>query len=290
MQVDPNDAELIDDGEAELDADVELEVPAESVESPETDATTEEPAAEELVVTIGDEAQPDPADAKDAPAWIRDVRKQWRETTKENKALRRELEALKTPKAAGLPAKPKLEDCDYDSDKYEAALDEWHKKKSEADAEKRAAEQREADDQAAWNARLAAHEKASKELPVSDYEDAQETVFSSLDQTQQGIILQGSDNSALLIYALGRNPAKLQSLAAIKDPVRYAFAIAKLETQLKTSKRRPTTAPESTVTRGSAGKPTTSAAGLEKLRAEAAKTGDYTKVTAYKRQLRQAAK
>jgi len=55
-----------------------------------------------------------------------------------------------------------------------------------------------------------------------------------------------------------------------------------METQLRTSSRKPPSAPESRV-KGSA--PTTGAdSTLERLRAEAEKSGDYTKVRAYKQQ------
>jgi hypothetical protein len=68
--------------------------------------------------------------------------------------------------------------------------------------------------------------------------------------------------------------------------VRFAFAVAKLETQLKVNPRKPAAAPEVIV------KSTTRLAGgshdqvLERLREEADKTGDLTKVIAYKAKLK----
>jgi hypothetical protein len=64
--------------------------------------------------------------------------------------------------------------------------------------------------------------------------------------------------------------------------VKFAFAVAKLETQLKVTNRRASTTPERTITSG--GRVSGSIdSQLERLRAEALKTGDLSKVMAYKR-------
>ena len=106
-----------------------------------------------------------------------------------------------------------------------------------------------------------------------------------LSTTQQGIILQGAENPALVIYALGKNPAKLKEMAAITDPVKYAFAVSKLETQLKVTQRK-APPPERTV-QGTGRVSGTVDSTLERLRADAERTGDYTKVVQYRKQLKQ---
>ena len=111
-------------------------------------------------------------------------------------------------------------------------------------------------------------------------------MFDELDQTQRGILIGGCSNSALVVLALKKHPKELKRLAAIKDPVRYTFELAKLETKLKTTKRRPATAPEGTVERSNAGAARTSDATLARLRATAEKTGNYTPVHEYKRKMR----
>ena len=88
------------------------------------------------------------------------------------------------------------------------------------------------------------------------------------------------------VYALGKNPKKLAELASIKDPVRFAVAVAKLETQLKVSTRKPPPPPPK-ITSGSAPVSGSVDSTLERLRAEAERTGDYTKVIQYKRSKRQ---
>jgi hypothetical protein len=103
--------------------------------------------------------------------------------------------------------------------------------------------------------------------------------------TQQGILLQGLDNPALVVYALGKNPKRAKELASITDPVRFATAAGKLEAQLKVTNRPKPPAPPRVVT-GSAPISGSVDSNLERLRAEAEKTGDMTKVLRYKQQMR----
>jgi hypothetical protein len=99
------------------------------------------------------------------------------------------------------------------------------------------------------------------------------------------VILQGADNPALVVYALGKNPKKAKELSSIADPVKFAFAVAKLEKELKVMPRKSAPAPERVVqTTGPKSGAVDST--LERLRAEAEKTGDYNKVMQYKRQKR----
>jgi hypothetical protein len=154
-------------------------------------------------------------------------------------------------------------------------------------AAKAEADQRE--QQKAWQARLDNYGKAKTELKVKDFEDAEDVSKEKLSVTQQGIILQGAENPALVIYALGKNPKKAAELGSITDPVKFSFAVAKLETQLKVSNRKSPPPPEGTV-RGTGAVSGAVGNQLERLRAEAEKTGDLSKVMAFKRQQREAQK
>lgn len=249
---------------------------------------TGEHAESDVVVTIGEEAPPAEDEHANAPEWVRELRK----TNREDKRRIRELEeklktgTAETKPAVTLGAKPKLEDHDYDADKYEQALANWYEQKRQVDdqAAKAQAEAKSANE--AWQAKLTSYGKAKTELKVKDFDDAEATVQETLSSTQQGIILQGAENPALLVYALGKNPKKAKELASITDPVKYAFAVAKLETQLKVTNRKAAPAPERTV-RGTGSVSGTVDSQLERLRAEAEKTGDHTKVIAYKRAKRQ---
>jgi len=133
-----------------------------------------------------------------------------------------------------------------------------------------------------WAEKLEAYQEAKATFKADDFDEAEASVKEVLDQTQQGIIVHGAADPALLIYALGKNEAKAKEISAIKDPVKFAFAIAKLEDQLKVSTRKPATQPEGRISGNSRPSGTIDST-LERLREEASKTGDFSKVVAYKR-------
>lgn len=247
---------------------------------------------EDVVVTIGEAAPTSEEEHAQAPEWVRDLRKNHRELVKRNRELEDQLKAKSEPaqKATTLGAKPTLKDSDidYDEEKFAAALDAWHERKRKVDEEEARTQSEAKAAQDAWNARLQAYGEAKATLKVKDFEDAEATVQSTLSPTQQGVILQGAEKPELVVYALGKNPQKLKELAAITDPVKYAFAVAKLETQLKVTPRKAAPPPEKTVHGGTAPVSGTVDSTLERLRTEAEKTGDRSKVAAYLRSKRQA--
>lgn len=257
--------------------------PSEQVDSGEGG---EQGADEEVVVTIGEESPPQ----EDAPApeWVRELRQKHRETTRRVRELEEENAKLKAPAQPDtLGAKPTLASCEYDEAAFEQALDEWNTRKREADArEKQKTEAAEAEKKA-WAAKLEAFKAAKAELKVKDYDEAEAAAQEIFSTIQQGVILNGADNPALLVYALGKNPAKAKELAAKTDPVKFAFAVAKLESQLKVSPRKAAPPPEEKV-QGSAPVSGVVDSQLERLRAEADRTGDRSKVAKYMRE--QAAK
>lgn len=241
---------------------------------------------DEVLVSIGEESPPQSEEPR-APEWVRELRKQNREKERRIRELEAKLQttAQTENKPVVLGAKPKLEDHDYDTDKFEAALSDWYERKRATDQEAEKARQAEQAQIDAWQSRLDSYGKARAELKVRDFEDAESTVQELLDVTQQGIVVQGADNPALVIYALGKNPKKAKELADIKDPVKFAFTVAKLERELKVTNRKAAPPPERTV-QGTGRVSGSVDSTLERLRTEAEKTGDMTKVMAYKRQLR----
>jgi hypothetical protein len=247
----------------------------------------EEPAKESIVVSIGDEPADEPAEVEQpAPAWVKKVRHRNRELEKELREARQKLQEVTKPKEQpAVGTKPTLADHDYDTDRYEAALTSWYDRKRKADEQAAAARAEAEKADKDWQARLAAYNESKAAFKADDFDEAEAVATELLDQTQQGIIVHGAIDPTLLVYALGKNEAKAKELAAIKDPVKFAFAVAKLEAVLKVTTRKPATQPESRISGN--GRPSgTIDHTLDRLREEAAKTGDYTKVTAYKRSKR----
>lgn len=241
---------------------------------------------DEVIVSIGEESPP-PEEQQQAPEWVRELRKQHRELQRKNRELEARLQTTQTENKPVLGKKPTLEDHDYDADRYETALAEWFERKKQADAEIERMQQTELAQKQSWQEKLNTYGKAKAELKVRDFEDAEATVLELFNVTQQGVVLQGADNPALVVYAIGKNPKKAAELAKLDDPVKFAFAVAKLEKELKVTNRRATPAPERVISgtgRVSGAVDST----LERLRAEAEKTGNYTKVLQYKRTKREA--
>lgn len=254
----------------------------------ETDETGEADNDEgEVVISIGDDSPPsdEETEVASAPLWVKSLRKAHREAMRENRNLKQQLNGLQNPtkKPVELGKKPQLQDYDYDEDQYTEALTTWFERKREVEAEAAAEKQREQDAQKTWQATLDNYDSAKKKLRVPDFEEAEATLTDTLSATQQGIIIHATENPAALIYALGKNDNKLKELATIKDPVKFAVAIGKIEKDIRVTKRNAPPPPERRVT-GTAPNSGAVDSHLERLRAEAERTGDYTKVTAYRRQ------
>lgn len=283
--------EQIDDEQTDETIEVdeeETEAEEEISEEPDESEEQQDDDEDDVIVTIGDEEPPQEDDDEKAPNWVRELRKSHRETARENRELKERLKALETsnePQAVQLGKKPALEDFDYDTDKYEQELAAWYDRKRQVDEQ---AAQTKANEKAAaeaWQQKLNSYGEAKSKLKVKDFDDAEEVVLSSMNQTQQGIIIQGADNPALVVYALGKNGSRAKELASINDPVKFAFAVAKLEKDLKVRNRKAPPPPEKKVS-GTAPKSGSVDSTLERLRAEAEKTGNYSKVHQYKQQLR----
>jgi hypothetical protein len=240
---------------------------------------------EEVEITLGEESLTEPdQEEQAAPSWVKDLRKSHREAKKENRELQRKVEELSNapaPQAAPqqITTKPTLEAYDYDSEKFEEALSNYHQQEfaaRQAKAQQDAEQQRQAETR---QRHLDNYEKSKAELKRDDYLEAEDEVVAVLDPVQQDIILQAAQNPALAVYALGKSKDKAKELASIKDPVKFAFALGKLENQLKVSPRKKAApAPEAKLSAGGKGEDSK----LEQLRAK----GNFKEIVAYRRKLR----
>ena len=243
-------------------------------EAPQEEAPQEAPPVFE--VTLDEEAKP-----QEEAHWVRNLRKQNRELQKKL----RDVEARLPQQADYEPLKkPRLEELDYDTEKYENALETYYRRRDEIERVASARRAEEESQHRQWQEKLTKYQAAKSGLRVSDYEDAEAVVQNTLSVTQQGVLLAGAENPALIVYALGRNPAKAAELASITDPVKFAFALARMESTLKVNRKSPP--PVMRTVSGSGPSAGAIDSTLERLRAEAERTGDISKIAAYKRQLR----
>ena len=215
----------------------------------------------------------------DNQSWVKELRQQHRELRRENRALQEKLEALK-PKQDPVGAKPTLADSNWDEEAFAEKLASWQDAKRKIDAEKSASEQAVRKQNEEWENTLRSYQ-TKKSARSADYADAEDNLTAVLTQAQQGILLVSADDATEVVAYLGNNDKELDRLGKITDPVKFAAAIAKIEAKMEREQKSPSV---DEPIRGSS--PTRKDDQLERLRAEAAKTGDYSKIHAFKRALR----
>ena len=233
--------------------------------------------ADDLEIVIDGE----PVDAKPEPETnlVRDMRRKLREKERELAKLRTGNVAAEQEDAG---ARPKLEDSAYDEDAHADKLIAWNERKRVAESRKTEAQHEAERQRAEWDAELETHRARSKALGARDYQDAEDTVTDAMNPVQQAVLVKASKDSAAVIYALGRNPARLAELAKIADPIKLAVAIVNLEGKMSITRKSAPPAPERAV-RGSA--PASSGVDrvAQRLETDAERTGDYTAFFAHNR-------
>lgn len=252
--------------------------------------------AEQDAVYIGEPPEDTSASSEDsqqaAPEWAKALRKDYRRVQRELADERRKSAAVSTPAVQPtevLGAPPTLEACGWDEAEFRKQTAAHLKK--EREIEDRQLQQAEAvrQHQAEANARVKTYQTQQKSLKVKDFADAEDEVCGVLSEQQQNMLLAGADNTALLVYALGKNPEKLAELAKITDSVRFAFAAGKLEKDIKVQPRKGNTKPQpEQVTRSTASLSGGGNSALEAARKKAEMSGDYTEVNRIKQSLRKA--
>lgn len=257
---------------------------------------------EEYVVTFGDELPPEEPDdelgfeGQPAPQWlkeervkIREIKKQEKEKDRRIRELEQQLNQGQQSKEVVLALKPKLADYGYDEDdpEYVKALEEWADQTALAkdqERKKQAEQEQAAKD---WENKVATYEtkKAAIKAKVRDFDDVEKEARDVLSVQQQGILIHAAKNPELIMYHLGRNPEKAKKLAEINDPIQFAFAAAEIDSQMKVQTRKPQTNPERKPS-GSASISGAVDSKLEALEKEADRTGNRSKVIAYKKSLK----
>lgn len=283
------EAEVVEEFTEEIAEEEQEEIQEpEAVETEDQPAETEAEEPEELHITLGDDSPSSEAEEDQPAEWVTNLRKQYRDSQKRIRELEAEREKfVPTEKPAELGAKPTLEACEWDPELFERKLEDWHETKRQV--EQQAAQKQQAQQKAAeeWNAKVAAFNEAKAKLNVKGMDEAQEMVESVFSVQQQGILLHVAESPEKVVYALGKNPARLKELATITDPLKLAAAITKLETkEMKVTNRKSPPPPERVV-RGQSSVAGSVDSTLERLRKEAEATGDYTKIGDYRRKQRE---
>jgi hypothetical protein len=287
-----------EDGEQQATEQVEQQTEGEQ-QSAEVEAQGEEAAVDEdaeVVISLGDQAvtpADDEEEDKSAPQWVKDLRVKTREQAKQLRQQADELARLKggaqaAPQGAlTLEAKPTLEGHDYDAQAYDVALSAWYEKKAKVDAAEREQRQAQEREKAVWNKTLENYGKAKASLKVPDFDEAEAAVLDGFTAVQQAILVK-SKKPAELVYVLGKNEAERKRLASLTDPVEFTYAAGEIVSKINVAPKKAAPPPERVV-RGNVANASTSDNTLEKLREEAQKTGDMTKLLRYRQEQRQKA-
>lgn len=220
-----------------------------------------------------DGEKPDPFAGQEAPEWVKQLRK-------ENRELKKQLkQSAPQPQLPALREKPTLYDYDYDSEAYEADLEKWYTEKAQHDEAVKS-------EQAKYQHYEDRYKSSVDNMraKVTDYDEIEETIIDSLSPQKQALLKVGVDDPAKFVYLLGKSPNKLAKLSQL-DEVQFLKQVAIMEHQMIAKSRNPNKPqPKSHELSGNAGGGAD--AKLAKLEAEAEKTGDRSKVLAYKKQMK----
>ena len=298
----------------ETELDEETEVESEDDEAEETESGEESEAEgdedDSVEVVHADDADTAKNEGNDKPKGPpRRIRKLLERVEKaqteltgkdaENQLLKMQLEQL--AKAQGkerVKKPPTLADCGYDEGKFAEAMAQFVTETAVPSVFSKQLEQHQTQAQqeqakiARSNA-LEGHYQRADSLKVKDYDLAEEKAVELLGRDLVEDIAATADDSELLLYYLGKNPAKAEELKRVfaeKGPALGTYALGKIAAGLKTvptGPKKSTPDPDKPVDgAGPAGG--TWQQRLEKARARADKTGDLTEVIKLKKQAREA--
>lgn len=291
-----SEQDLEQQNEIQDDENLDIETPEDDQDRDDqesNDSEDHQEEGEEFEIVVGDEKpeeqQEDDFHGKPAPKWVKELRREKKESDRRIKELEAKLNEQNKPETIELGEKPKLEDFGYDEEnpEYIEALEKWVDRKFQLKEQERKKQEEQEKAQKVWEDKLNSYEtkKTAIKSKVRDFDEAEDLARDVLTQTQQGILIHAAEKPELLIYHLGKNPQKAKELAAITDPIQFAFAAAKIDAQIKMTARKPSTSPERKPS-GSASFNNGSDKRLEELEREADRTGDRTKVIEYKRSLK----
>lgn len=262
-------------GEDVLDLTVDQELDQEEQQG--------EDQEEESLIGFADE---EGAEEEETPV-IKRLREQNRELAKKL----RQRNALQNDDADPepvVPEEPSIEDFDFDPDRFATANRAYNKAKDDHREWERREDQRKSTRSQQQDDRARKIEQQKSALGVRDFDARASEVKDRLSDAQLAILIEGADNPAQMIYALGRSPTRLEMLAGEENMAKFAVAVGRLEKDIKVSKKAPAPV-ESGRVRGATASLAVGDKELERLEKEAERTGDRSKIVAYNRSKRQAA-
>ncbi|RNW28982.1 scaffolding protein [Citrobacter werkmanii] len=281
VEVDNDTSEQIpDEVETENDTD---NVEADDHENGEVE--TEEGDDSEQEFYFGDEKLDSPTseEAKD-PALVKHLRSTIKEKDRELKELRRlsTQPAQQQPVISQPPVMPKLTDpgIDYDEDLLQEKLEQWAKDNDQYKEQQRVIKQQQEMLNEQLKAKVTNYQQRVKSLKVRGFADAEQIVREEIPVSIQDAILLEAEKPEMVVLALGRNAELRKQLAETTNPVALGRLLERIESKAKTMPKAKTNAATTPEVKGSNGAVINN---LDKLKAKALETGDWTPYFAAKK-------
>lgn len=253
---------------------------------------------DEVVLVIGDDDTEDADEVAEGhnpeheTPTFRKLRELIRAKDKELSQLRRAQPAAPQEKEPDdLGEIPTIEDCEFDPAVHAQKVRAWVEKAASHATAKSRKDAQDAEEKASWAKQLDDFHGAFADLGVQDHQGAVATVAKALPEARQAMLVEAlGKDAAKLVYRLHKTPASLEKLASIKSNGKFIAQAAIMAQETKIERRKAAApAPENKVSGGGVSAAQVGASNLERLREEARKTGDYTKVIAAKLSLKKAA-
>ncbi|CAI1951567.1 Uncharacterised protein [Serratia entomophila] len=233
---------------------------------------------------FGDEMLDSPASEEGADhGLVKHLRGTIKEKERELKELRRLSQQQPQQQVINQPPQiPKLSDdgIDYDEEVFQKKLDQWSKDSAQYQSQQQAKAQQEQQQKDLYQQKLSNYQQRAKALKVSGYQEAEQIVLDEVPVEIQNAILFEAEKPELVVLALGRNAELRRQLASATNPVAIGRIIERIESKAKTMPKPKSTASTVPEVKGGNGAVINN---LDKLKAKALETGDWSPYFAAKR-------
>jgi len=135
----------------------------------------------------------------------------------------------------------------------------------------------------------ASHYERAEKIGVKDYEATEDKAIEALGLEYTNHVIDHFNDSQNILYYLGKNPKDAEHLRSVLDEslVLGVAEIGRLRSEIRVRPKKQTTPnPDAPLEGGVPKNATANDRKLDKLREEASKTGDMTKLIAFKRELK----
>lgn len=234
---------------------------------------------------FGDEKLDSPTSEDSAEhGLVKHLRKTIKEKDRELKELMRQSQkpVEQQPVITQPPRMPKLDDEDigFDEEIYQQRMAKWAEDNGKYQQQEMARKQKEQELQAAYQERLSKYQQRVKALKVPGYQEAEQAVLEEIPIKTQNAILFESEKPEIVVLALGRNAELRKQLAEATNPVAIGRLLERIESKARIMPKAKTTAATTPTVKGSNGAVINN---LDKLKAKALETGDWTPYFAAKK-------